>query len=171
MSEVVFSLNNILYSIGFQIKKLFNNRVYINPNQQSTELPCFFVQLVPTSHLQEGISKDIYNLQFDIIYLIDINDNNQYTKFYDIINILDANMHVIPYHTDEEKEFGNFTLHNPSFTTELGKLSYKANGLFRVKIKDIDKEPNEKLKKLIFNLTLLDKDKKIDYIKNKKISY
>lgn len=169
MSEVVFSVNNVLYSIGYQLKKIFNKRVYINPNQQSTELPCFFVQLVPNSHLQEGISKDIYNLQFDIIYLVDINDNNQYTKFYDILNVLDANMNVIPYLMDDDKANGNFTLHSPSFTTELGKLSYKKSGLFRVKLKDIDVEPNKKLKQLILNLSILDGNKKIHYIKNKKL--
>lgn len=169
MSETVFSLNNVLYSIGYQLKQLFNKKVYINPNQQSTELPCFFVQLVPTSHLQEGISKDIYNIQIDIIYLIDINDNNQYTNFYDIMNVLDANMHVINYRLDDDNISGNFTLHNPSFTTELGKLSYKVNALFRVKIKDIDKEPNKKLKQLILNLSILDEDKKIHYIKNKRL--
>lgn len=169
MKEVQFSLNNLLYSIAYVLKQLFNKPIYINPNQQSTQLPCFFVQLVPTSHLKRGISKDIYDVQFDIIYLTDINDNKQFSRFYDILNVLDANIHIIPYRTEDENIEGNFTLHNPSFTTELGKLSYKVNGLFRVKLKDIDKEPSAKLKRLILNLSILDKDKKIDYIKNKTI--
>jgi len=169
--SVVFSINNVLYSIGNTIKQLFNKKVYINPNQQSTELPCFFVQLVPNAHIQECIGKyDIYSLQFDIIYLDDINNNQQYTNFYDIINKLDANLGVIDYLNEDENKQGKFTLHKPSFTTELGKLSYKINGNFRVKLDDLDVEPNEKLKKLFLSLTILDGDKKIDYIKNKKLN-
>lgn len=167
MSNPVFTINNVLYSIGSVIKNVFNKRVYINPNQQSTELPCFFVQLVPTNHIQEGISKDVYNLQFDIIYLVDVNKNNQFENFYDVINTLDAYMHVVPYLTDENESSGNFTLHNPSFTTELGKLSYKINGLFRVKLVDTEAETSEKLKRLILDLSILHDNTESVIIKNK----
>ena len=159
-----FSINLVLYSIGKKLKELFNKPVYINPNQQSTDLPCFFVQLIPNNHIKQIIGKRyLYELSIDIIYLIDYNNNNSYTNFYDIIDILDAeteniDLYKVVAESDEPVKVGSVGCLEKSFSTELGKMSYK----FRIPImtKLVDSETEElrtKLKRVILNLSIKEK--------------
>lgn len=167
-SSSVFTINRILYSIGKVLKDLFNNPIYINPNQQSTELPCFFVQLIPNEHLIQGIGKRAeYKLNIDVIHLVDYNKNDTYTYFYDIVNKLDANLDNIPLldigeGEEEVKPNGSFGCYNRSFSTEQGKLTYKFNSNIIVRKVDTDiLENTQRLKRLILNLSLKgDKDGK-----------
>lgn len=151
---VVFNINRILYSLGNEIYKLFNCPIYINPNQQSTELPCFFIQVI-NSELNEGINRDIYRLSIDIIKLVDYNKNDMFESFYDDIAILDANLDNIPFLDENEVAHGSFGLHDRNFTLDRGRLSYKVNTFLRMYRADIEQEMNgEKLRNLILKLSI-----------------
>lgn len=154
-----FSILLILYSIGKRLKDLFGYPVYINPNQQSTDLPCFFVQLIPNEHLKQIMGNEYeYKLNIDIIYLIDYNKNNSYTEFYEVINKLDAelqNLDVYKIIDNEETKIGSVGCHNNSFTTELGKMNYRFNIPIMARLIDTEEEAGKvKLRELITNLTL-----------------
>lgn len=169
-----FSINLVLYSIGKRLKELFNKPVYINPNQQSTDLPCFFVQLIPNNHIKQIVGKRYqYDLSIDIIYLIDYNNNNSYTEFYGIIDKLDAELEDVDLYKvveeqDEPVKVGSVGCHEKSFSTELGKMSYKFRIPIMVKLVDMETEElRRKLKRVILDLTINNKED----IKDGKASY
>lgn len=169
-----FSINLVLYSIGKRLKELFDKPVYINPNQQSTDLPCFFVQLIPNNHIKQIVGKRYqYDLSIDIIYLIDYNNNNSYTEFYEIIDKLDAELEDVDLYKvveelDEPVKVGSVGCHEKSFSTELGKMSYKFRIPIMVRLVDIETEElRRKLKRVILDLTINNKED----IKDGKASY
>ena len=160
-----FSINLVLYSIGKRLKELFNKPIYINPNQQSTDLPCFFVQLIPNNHIKQIVGKRYqYDLSIDIIYLIDYNNNNSYIEFYEIIDKLDAELEDIDLYKvveeqDEPVKVGSVGCHEKSFSTELGKMSYKFRIPIMVKLVDTETEElRRKLKRVILDLTINNKE-------------
>lgn len=169
-----FSINLVLYSIGKKLKELFNKPVYINPNQQSTDLPCFFVQLIPNNHIKQIIGKRYeFNLSIDIIYLIDYNNNNSYIEFYNIIDKLDAELEDVELYkviedSDEPVKIGSVGCHDKSFSTELGKMNYKFRIPIMTKLVDMETEElRRKLKRVILDLTINNKED----IKDGKASY
>lgn len=160
-----FSINLVLYSIGKRLKELFNKPIYINPNQQSTDLPCFFVQLIPNNHIKQIVGKRYqYDLSIDIIYLIDYNNNNSYIEFYEIIDKLDAELEDIDLYKvveeqDEPVKVGSVGCHEKSFSTELGKMSYKFRIPIMVKLVDTETEElRRKLKRVILDLRINNKE-------------
>lgn len=166
-----FTVNRILYSIGKTLKDYYRDLpIFINPNQQSTDVPCFFVQLIPSNnHLKKGLSNiDEYQLKIDIIYLVDYNQNDMYTHFYDIINDLDCLCDNVYFYTGtyndkgEAIKNGTFGIHNRQYTTELGKLSYRFDINLRVKKIDIDLNDSfDKLNQLIYNLNIKTSEKQM----------
>lgn len=108
--------------------------VYINPNQQHTKLPCFFVQFVNNNNIvNDTVSRDKRFLRtffIDLIYMNDYNLTNLYTEYAGIADILDANLQFIPYiyNTSDEPDVEKTTLirtYQRNYNINLDALHYR----------------------------------------------
>lgn len=152
---VPFSILRVLYSIGFQLKTIFNKPVYISPTIQNIETPCFYVQLAPNSSKFEktiGTRRYMSNLRIIITYILDKNINNSFEDYYSTIDELDKNFDSVKYVDDEGDVFALLRTYNRESETSFENMKYKFDLYTRLS-KTSDEEIH-KLNQLILNLSL-----------------
>lgn len=131
------SIQIVTQAIAGQLKRLFPSiKVYNSPNQQNTEIPCFFINFIPLSGmLPEVGSRSCRTMGIDLVYLEDYNKTDLYDRYLEVAEILDINMDLIdfPYAVidQETQEIYNRTTYmhtyNREWTADLAALHYKFN--------------------------------------------
>lgn len=103
----IITPKNVVIAISSFLKSLFGQdmKVYVSPNVQDTELPCFFINFIPVTgigNLQVGEEFYLMKYMVDISYVRQQNEPNLYLTYMDTMSILDVNFPFIPFkYTDD----------------------------------------------------------------------
>lgn len=153
MSE--FKILLLLYSIGSQLKQIRDLPVYINPEKQGINTPCFFIQLIGSGNTREKeIGDNIYkyDLTIDISYLQDYTNCRLYEEYYELIEELDKQFSSINYINTDNEVVATMSIFDRKYITDISALHYQFRICQRVLLRDETYENIEKLKKLIMKL-------------------
>lgn len=87
-------VNELKQGIAEQLKTLYPSvPTYFNSNQQNTKLPCFFIFLIQKPQVRGINKRRYYEMQFDIIYVINefqVNEESQLNQVSDALDNIDT---------------------------------------------------------------------------------
>ena len=88
-----FTIENLLNSLACVLKAGYPGRpVYVSPNQQGTEFPCFFIFLMP-SRIEDGIGgRFLRDLGLDLVFVQQRNAANGNAEIQEVQEFLDQNL-------------------------------------------------------------------------------
>lgn len=66
---MTFTIANVIDSIAGVLKAGYDCPVYLGPNQQGTDYPCFFIFLMPSSISDEPDGRYFRDLGVDVVYV------------------------------------------------------------------------------------------------------
>lgn len=93
-----FTIEKIMQAIAAHVKTGYPDlKVYAGENQQSTEVPCFFVMLMTPQITPETGAFYLRDIGFDLVYLQERNTINSNLSLASVLEWLDTNMAQIPY--------------------------------------------------------------------------
>lgn len=95
---MTFSIDNVLNSLAGVLKEKYPDYpVYISPNQQGTEYPCFFLFLMPSTISAEVDGRFYRDLGIDVVFVQARNIVNGYDEIQVIQEYLDCTLEMFPY--------------------------------------------------------------------------
>lgn len=121
-----FSIEHLTQAIAGTLNEHFNGiPVYSNPNQQDTEIPCFFITFMPSSIDEQIDGFFLQKIGVDIVYLDEYNIPDLYDRYSGIAQTMDEVMAWIP--------FGHRVLHTSKrkWKIDLSALHYQ----FEIKVR------------------------------------
>jgi len=142
-------INDVL--AGF-LKQLFPGvSVYVNPNQQGTKTPSFFIQYMPHSGIRKQVAER-YNrkLFIDLIYMDDYNLTDLYDRYLKVVETLDENIELLP--ITQNGTLYYLRTYERDWSVELSELHYKFYLEFRASISRADDEQMLSIERLNLNL-------------------
>jgi len=78
--------------------------VYNNPNQQSTELPAWFINFMPGSEIKKQIgNRYLRSLRVDLVYLDEYNLPDLYDRYLSVAETLDEKLELFAYDFEGKK--------------------------------------------------------------------
>ena len=84
-------INELKQGIAQQLKVLYpNTKTYFNSNQQNTKLPCFFIFLIQKPQTRGIGKRRYYEMQFDIVYVIQENQTDVESQLNAVSDALDG---------------------------------------------------------------------------------
>lgn len=103
---MTFTLIQLLDSIGGVLKENYPDiSVYSNPNQQGTDVPCFFIFFMPTETENQIGRRFMRNIGIDVVYLVERNDPDAHDQLVSIADQLDYALEFIPYGAGKLRTF------------------------------------------------------------------
>lgn len=110
--RVPVSTNNVMLSISKKLQTLFPGiKVYNSPNMQLTDLPCFFINFIPSSSIKPNTvyygSKFERLMKLEIIYMEQYNESSMYKRYNDVLDKLEYNMEFLDflYYDEDDNEY------------------------------------------------------------------
>lgn len=95
---MMFTLTQLVDSIGGVLRESYPDiSVYSNPNQQGTDVPCFFVFFMPTEMENRVGRRSLRNVGIDVVYLVERNDPDAYDQLVSVADRLDLELEFISY--------------------------------------------------------------------------
>lgn len=95
---MTFTLESLTDSIAGTLNENYPDiQVYSNPNQQGTEIPCFFIFFMPTETENRVGRRFMRNIGIDIVYLVERNDPDAHDQLVSVADKLDYALEFIPY--------------------------------------------------------------------------
>lgn len=95
---MTFTLTQLLDSIGGVLKDKYPDiSAYSNPNQQGTDVPCFFIFFMPTETENRVGRRFMRNIGIDVVYLAERTDTDAYDQLVSVADQLDFILEFIPY--------------------------------------------------------------------------
>lgn len=117
---MIFTLTQLLDSIGGALKDSYPDiSVYSNPNQQGTDVPCFFIFFRPTETENRVGSRFMRNMGIDVVYLVEKNDPDAHDQLVSVADRLDFVLEFIPY------EAGKLRTYEREWKIDDGELHYQ----------------------------------------------
>lgn len=115
-----FTLTQLLDSIGGALKESYPDiSVYSNPNQQGTDVPCFFIFFMPTETENRVGRRCMRNIGIDVVYLVERNDPDAHDQLVSVADQLDYALEFIPY------EGGKLRTYDREWKIDDGELHYQ----------------------------------------------
>ncbi|WP_333648038.1 phage tail terminator family protein [Lacrimispora sp.] len=103
---MTFTLAQLLDSIGGVLKENYPDiSVYSNPNQQGTDVPCFFIFFMPTETENQMGRRYMRNIGIDVVYLVERNDPDAHDQLVSVADQLDFALEFIPYDGGELRTY------------------------------------------------------------------
>lgn len=123
---MTFTISNLINSIAGVLKGQYPSYpVYISPNQQGTEYPCFFIFLMPSEVSKEvGEAMYLRDLGLDIVFVQQRNIPNGYAEIQAIQDFLDYSLELFEY-SDGSGETALIRTYERTASTEDEELHYK----------------------------------------------
>ncbi|WP_313583347.1 phage tail terminator family protein [Lacrimispora sp.] len=120
-----FTLEKLVDSISGALKEIYPDiSVYSNPNQQGTDVPCFFIFFMPTETENRAGRRFMRNIGIDVVYLVERNDPDAHDQLVSVADQLDYVLEFIPY------EDGKLRTYDREWKIDDGELHYQ----FKVKV-------------------------------------
>jgi len=115
-----FTLEKLIDFIGGALKESYPDiSVYSNPNQQGTEVPCFFIFFMPTETENRVGRRYVRNIGIDVVYLVERNDPDAHDQLVSVADQLDYALEFISY------EDGKLRTYNREWKIDDGELHYQ----------------------------------------------
>ncbi|MFR3729171.1 DUF6838 family protein [Lacrimispora sp.] len=103
---MIFALTQLLDSIGGALKESYPDiSVYSNPNQQGTDIPCFFIFFMPTETENRMGRRYMRNIGIDVVYLVEKNDPDAHDQLVAVADQLDFALEFISYGNGKLRTF------------------------------------------------------------------
>lgn len=103
---MIFALTQLLDSIGGALKESYPDiLVYSNPNQQGTDIPCFFIFFMPTETENRMGRRYMRNIGIDVVYLVEKNDPDAHDQLVAVADQLDFALEFISYGNGKLRTF------------------------------------------------------------------
>ena len=103
---MIFTLTQLLDSIGGALKESYPDiSVYSNPNQQGTDVPCFFIFFMPTDAENRMDRRYMRNIGIDVVYLVERNNPDAHDQMVSVADQLDFTLEFIPYEDGKLRTF------------------------------------------------------------------
>lgn len=103
---MIFTLTQLLDSIGGALKENYPDiSVYSNPNQQGTDVPCFFIFFMPTEMENRVGRRYMRNIGIDVVYLVERNDPDTHDQLVSVADQLDFALEFISYEDGKLRTF------------------------------------------------------------------
>lgn len=103
---MIFALTQLLDSIGGALKESYPDiSVYSNPNQQGTDIPCFFIFFMPTETENRMGRRYMRNIGIDVVYLVEKNDPDAHDQLVAAADQLDFALEFISYGNGKLRTF------------------------------------------------------------------
>lgn len=103
---MIFALTQLLDSIGGALKESYPDiSVYSNPNQQGTDIPCFFIFFMPTETENRMGRRYMRNIGIDVVYLVEKNDPDAHDQLVAVADQLDFSLEFISYGNGKLRTF------------------------------------------------------------------
>lgn len=120
-----FTIENLLNSLAGVLKAGYPGRpVYVSPNQQGTEFPCFFIFLMP-SRIEDGIGgRFLRDLWLDLVFVQQRNAANGNAEIQEVQEFLDQNLDKFLYY-DESGSSAWLHTYEREASVEDQELHYK----------------------------------------------
>lgn len=115
--------------------------VYRNPNQQDTELPCWFVNLMPPSGIEKAVGNRYWRtFGFDLCYMEQFNLPDLYNRYIAKAEILDETLGLLAYpymyqkkeDSEPEQRYAYIHTSNRQWVPGLDMLHYRFEVQLRV---------------------------------------
>lgn len=117
---MIFTLTQLLDSIGGVLKEKYPDiSVYSNPNQQGTDVPCFFIFFMPTETENRVGRRYMRNIGIDVVYLVERNDPDAHDQLVSVADQLDYALEFILY------EGGKLRTYDREWKIDDGELHYQ----------------------------------------------
>ncbi len=117
---MTFTLTQLVDSISGALKESYPDiSVYSNPNQQGTDVPCFFIFFMPTETENRVGRRFMRNVGIDVVYLIERNDPDVHDQLVSVADQLDYALEFIPY------EDGKLRTYDREWKIDDGELHYQ----------------------------------------------
>ena len=95
---MTFTIDNLINSLAGVLKAKYPEYpVYTSPNQQGTNVPCFFIFLMPSTVTAEVDGRFYRDLGIDIIFVQERNVVNGNAEIQSIQDYLDYSLEIFPY--------------------------------------------------------------------------
>lgn len=131
---MTFSILAVMQSLAALIAAKYPEYpIYINPNQQGTTLPCFFIMLMPSNISSEPDGRYMRDVGIDIVFLQQRNSTGINTEILGVLEFLDLNLETFTY-TDESGTSGLIHSYERESTVNDQELHYKLHIKGRVSI-------------------------------------
>lgn len=107
--ETLISINSVIDAIAGNLRdKAGATYVYNNPNQQNTQYPCWFINLVPTNSIDRvTMARNLRSLTIDLVYHEQINEIILFDNYIAQAEILDEKLLFIDYPYSFRDDEGN----------------------------------------------------------------
>ena len=103
---MIFTIEKLIDSIGGTLKESYPDiSVYSNPNQQGTDVPCFFIFFMPTETENRLGRRFMRNIGIDVVYLVERNDPDAHDQLVSVADQLDFILEFIPYEDGKLRTF------------------------------------------------------------------
>ncbi len=117
---MTFTLTQLVDSISGALKESYPDiSVYSNPNQQGTDVPCFFIFFMPTETENRVGRRFMRNIGIDVVYLVERNDPDAHDQLVFVADQLDYALEFIPY------EHGKLRTYDREWKIDDGELHYQ----------------------------------------------
>lgn len=94
---MIYTISGILSGIAEKIATFSNRPVRISPTQQNTNLPCFYLCLMPGAIRDEIDNRYFSDINIDIVFLQQANITNATNGILEVLQNLDENLEFITY--------------------------------------------------------------------------
>ena len=94
---MIYTISGILSGIAEKIATFSNRPVRISPTQQNTNLPCFYLSLMPGAIRDEIDNRYFSDINIDIVFLQQANITNATNGILEVLQNLDENLEFITY--------------------------------------------------------------------------
>ena len=121
---MIFALNHVLDSVAGLLNKKYPYPVYVSPNQQGTQYPCFFIFFMPSTIEGQIGGRFIRDLGLDIVFVQQRNIINGNAEIHAVAEYLDENLELFSY-TDGNGETALIRTYEREGQTEDDELHYK----------------------------------------------
>ena len=130
---MTFTIDSVLNSLAGVLTAEYQYPVYLGPNQQGTDTPCFFIMLMPSTIEKEIGNAYIRNLGIDIVFVQQRNKLNANAEIQQIQEFLDYSLASFMY-SDEVGEPVPLWTYDREASSEDQELHYKLHIRQRVAI-------------------------------------
>lgn len=129
-----FTIQNLLNSLAGVLKMEYPSYpVYVSPNQQGTDFPCFFISLMPSSIEDEVGGRFFRDLGIDLVFVQQRNPVNGNAEIQGVQEFLDCSLELFPYRDESGTEVLLHTYERQA-SVEDGELHYKFHVRQRVSL-------------------------------------
>lgn len=133
---MIFTIQNVIESIGLQLTKIFPDYPIKQSPSLDTEYPCFFVFMMPVSISDEVDGYQARSLGFDIVFVQQRNVPDQNVELIRVLEALDTNFDMLTY-TDGTFEIPLHVLTRDA-SIEDQELHYKITLRERVRFDNVE---------------------------------